>query len=65
MSFANQALACEHLVKNKGLLKPGIHSIPEELDKEIARLKLQAMGITIDSLTPEQIEYINSWTSGT
>lgn len=65
MSFANQALAAEYLVKNKGNLEPGIHSIPVEVDKEIARLKLQAMGITIDSLTPDQIEYINSWTSGT
>lgn len=65
MSFANQALACEYLVKNKGKLTPGIHSIPVEVDKEIARLKLQAMGIYIDSLTPAQIEYINSWSSGT
>ncbi|MBD2343432.1 adenosylhomocysteinase [Anabaena subtropica] len=65
MSFANQALACEYLVKNKGKLAPGLHSIPVEVDQEIARLKLQAMGIYIDSLTPEQIEYINSWTSGT
>ncbi len=65
MSFANQALACEYLVKNKGKLEPGLHSIPTEVDKEIARLKLQAMGVTIDSLTPEQVEYINSWTSGT
>ncbi len=65
MSFANQALAAEYLVKNKGKLQPGIHSIPVEVDKEIARLKLQAMGIQIDSLTPEQVEYINSWTSGT
>lgn len=65
MSFANQALATEYLVKNKGKLQPGIHSIPKELDKEIARLKLQAMGIAIDSLTPEQQEYISSWTSGT
>ncbi|HEY9884350.1 MAG TPA: adenosylhomocysteinase, partial [Thermosynechococcaceae cyanobacterium] len=65
MSFANQALACEYLVKNKGQLEPGIHSIPVEADKEIARLKLQAMGIAIDSLTPEQVEYANSWTSGT
>ena len=65
MSFANQALACEHLVKNKGKLEAGIHSIPEEVDQEIARLKLQAMGVTIDSLTPEQLEYINSWTMGT
>ncbi|GET42731.1 adenosylhomocysteinase [Microseira wollei] len=65
MSFANQALAAEYLVKNKGKLEPGIHSIPVEVDKEIARLKLQAMGIFIDTLTPDQIEYINSWTSGT
>ncbi|NEQ25721.1 MAG: adenosylhomocysteinase [Microcoleus sp. SIO2G3] len=65
MSFANQALACEYLVKNKGQLQPGLHSIPVEVDKEIARLKLQAMGIAIDSLTPEQTEYINSWTAGT
>lgn len=65
MSFANQALACEYLVKNKGNLEPGIHSIPTEVDQEIARLKLQAMGIFIDALTPEQTEYINSWTSGT
>jgi adenosylhomocysteinase len=65
MSFANQALACEYLVKNQGKLTPGLHSIPEAVDKEIARLKLQAMGISIDSLTTEQIEYINSWTMGT
>ncbi|MBJ7899703.1 MAG: adenosylhomocysteinase [Cyanobacteria bacterium RI_101] len=65
MSFANQALACEYLVKNKGRLEPGLHSIPAEVDQEIARLKLQAMGIVIDSLTAEQIQYINSWTSGT
>lgn len=65
MSFANQALACEYLVKNNGKLEPGIHSIPVEVDKEIARLKLQAMGVQIDSLTAEQTEYINSWTSGT
>ncbi|GAB4428875.1 MAG: adenosylhomocysteinase [Cyanobacteria bacterium J069] len=65
MSFANQALACEYLVKNKGKLSPGLHSIPQEIDADIARLKLQAMGIALDALTPEQIEYINSWTSGT
>ena len=65
MSFANQALAVEYLVKNKGTLEAGIHSIPTEVDGEIARLKLQAMGIQIDSLTAEQIEYINSWSSGT
>jgi adenosylhomocysteinase len=65
MSFANQALACEYLAKNKGKLEAGIHSVPVELDKEIARLKLQAMGINIDTLTSDQIEYMNSWTSGT
>ncbi|MEH2324523.1 MAG: adenosylhomocysteinase [Nostoc sp.] len=65
MSFANQALACEYLVKNKGKLEPGLHSIPVEVDQEIARLKLEAIGIKIDSLTADQIEYINSWTSGT
>ncbi len=65
MSFANQALACEYLALNQGKLAPGLHSIPAELDKEIARLKLQAMGIQIDTLTSEQIEYINSWTTGT
>ncbi|MBD6616585.1 adenosylhomocysteinase [Komarekiella sp. 'clone 1'] len=65
MSFANQALACEYLVKNKGKLEPGLHSIPTEVDQEIARLKLQAIGISIDTLTPDQIEYTNSWTTGT
>ena len=65
MSFANQALAAEYLVKNKGKLQPGIHSIPTDVDGEIARLKLKAMGIVIDSLTSDQIEYMNSWTSGT
>lgn len=65
MSFANQAMACEYLVKNKGQLEPGLHSVPTEVDKEIARLKLQAMGIALDTLTDEQIEYMNSWTAGT
>ncbi|MFS8901819.1 adenosylhomocysteinase [Synechococcus sp. H60.2] len=65
MSFANQALACEYLVKNRGHLAPGLHPIPAEIDETIARLKLKAMGIQIDSLTPEQIEYGNTWTAGT
>jgi adenosylhomocysteinase (EC 3.3.1.1) len=65
MSFANQALACEYLVKNRGRLTPGLHPIPLEVDEAIARLKLKAMGIQIDSLTPEQIEYGNTWTAGT
>jgi adenosylhomocysteinase len=65
MSFANQALGCEYLVKNKGHLAPGLHPIPVEVDQEIAALKLKAMGIQIDSLTEVQIEYGNSWTAGT
>ncbi|MEM8777788.1 MAG: adenosylhomocysteinase [Cyanobacteria bacterium P01_G01_bin.49] len=65
MSFANQALACEYLVANKGKLEPGMYNIPKEVDQEIASLKLKAMGISIDTLTPEQEEYINSWTTGT
>ena len=65
MSFANQALACEYLVKNKGSLEPRVHSIPEEIDQNIAALKLKGMGIEIDTLTDDQIEYMNSWTVGT
>lgn len=65
MSFANQALACEFLVKNKGNLPAGVVPIPKDIDQEIARLKLQAMGIEIDTLTPEQVHYLNSWTEGT
>ena len=65
MSFANQALACEYLVKNKGDLEPRVYSIPEEIDSNIAALKLKGMGIEIDTLTDDQIEYMNSWTVGT
>jgi adenosylhomocysteinase len=65
MSFANQALSCEYLVRNHGKLAPGLHLLPEEVDTEIASLKLEAMGIRIDSPTPEQIEYANSWEVGT
>lgn len=65
MSFANQALSAEYLVKNKGKLAPGIYTLPPEVDVEIASLKLAAMGIKIDTLTPEMMEYINSWEHGT
>ncbi len=65
MSFANQALASEFLVKNKGKLAHGVHALPRELDREIAALKLKAMGMTIDVLTPEQESYLNSWQEGT
>jgi adenosylhomocysteinase len=65
MSFANQALSAEYLVKQKGRLAPGVIPVPEDIDQEIARLKLQAMGITIDRMTEDQITYVNSWTEGT
>jgi adenosylhomocysteinase len=65
MSFANQALSAEYLVKTKGTLKPGVYSVPTNLDQEIARLKLQAMGFNIDNLSTAQVDYNNSWTSGT
>ncbi|MBI5788553.1 MAG: adenosylhomocysteinase [Candidatus Schekmanbacteria bacterium] len=65
MSFANQSLSAEHLVKNKGKMNIGVYKVPDELDKEIARLKLISMGINIDVLTTEQEHYLNSWTSGT
>jgi len=65
MSFANQALCLEYLVKNGQRLEPKVYSVPEEIDRQIARLKLQSMGIDIDSLTPEQEEYLTSWEEGT
>jgi adenosylhomocysteinase len=65
MSFANQALSVEYLIKNKDMLAAGVHKLPTEVDMEIASLKLKSMGITIDSLTPEQIEYLSSWETGT
>ena len=61
MSFANQALGMEYIVKNKGKLENKLHTLPESIDYEIAKLKLDAMGIKIDTLTPEQEEYLNSW----
>ncbi len=65
MSFANQALAIEYLLRNKNKLSPQVYKLPDELDREIARLKLETMGIRIDSLTPEQAAYVSSWRSGT
>ena len=65
MSFANQALCLEHLVNMKGKLKPNVYPVPEEIDKEIGRLKLNAMNINIDSLTAEQKKYLESWEEGT
>ena len=65
MSFANQALSAEYLVKNKGKLSADIHLLPKEVDVEIARLKLAAMKVYIDELTPDMVEYMNSWQMGT
>ncbi|MGH9969346.1 MAG: adenosylhomocysteinase [Pyrinomonadaceae bacterium] len=65
MSFANQALSVEYLVRHKGVLEPGVHLLPKEVDNEIASLKLRALGMSIDTLTAEQIEYISSWETGT
>ncbi len=65
MSFANQALSAEFLVKNKGKLDAKVHVLPAEVDQEIARLKLHSLGINIDTLTPEMLEYMSSWETGT
>jgi len=65
MSFANQALASEFLVQNKGKLANEVHGLPKEVDREIATLKLEAMGIEIEHLTPEQARYLSSWEEGT
>jgi adenosylhomocysteinase len=65
MSFANQALALEYLVKNKGLLDAGVLMLPEAIDQEIARLKLKSLGMEIDQLTKEMQIYMNSWQDGT
>ena len=61
MSFANQALGMEYIVKNQGKLENKLHTLPESVDKSIAELKLRTMGIEIDTLTPDQEEYLNSW----
>jgi adenosylhomocysteinase len=65
MSFANQALSVEYLIRKKGELKPGVHLLPQEVDTEIASLKLRALGISIDIMTSEQVEYLSSWEMGT
>lgn len=65
MSFANQALSAEFLVKEQGKLSAGVHVLPAEVDQEIASLKLRAMGVSIDTLTPEMLEYMSSWETGT
>jgi adenosylhomocysteinase len=65
MSFANQALCVEFMVKQGGRLEKRVYRVPEQIDKEVARLKLDAMGIQIDTLTEEQRRYLSSWESGT
>jgi adenosylhomocysteinase len=65
MSFANQALSVEYLVKNIQKMEKRVYSVPEEIDRAIARLKLDAMGILIDNLTAEQVKYLHSWEEGT
>jgi len=65
MSFANQALSAEYMIKNADQLKNKVYPVPDEIDAEIARLKLEAMDIDIDVLTEEQVKYLNSWQEGT
>ena len=65
MSFADQALSCEYMVKNYQTLEKKVYRVPEELDKRVAKLKLESMGIKIDRLTPEQEEYLAGWSEGT
>lgn len=65
MSFANQALGAEYMMLNAGKLAPNVYTIPKDVDREIARLKLEAMGVQIDTLTAEQEKYLNQWEEGT
>jgi adenosylhomocysteinase len=65
MSFANQALCLEHLVKNRGKLETRVFAVPVEIDRNVARLKLASMGMEIDTLTPEQVKYLAGWEEGT
>ena len=65
MSFANQALSAEYLAKHGPSLAKQVHSVPAEIDRQVARLKLDAMGVKIDMLTPEQVKYLSSWEEGT
>ena len=65
MSFANQALSLEYMARNSDKLENKVYSVPAEIDKQIALLKLESMGIQIDFLTAEQLKYLNSWEEGT
>ncbi|MEE9253083.1 MAG: adenosylhomocysteinase [Thermodesulfobacteriota bacterium] len=65
MSFANQALCSEYIVKNSGSLENSVHDVPEDIDKSVSRIKLSALGVTFDELTEEQKQYLESWEIGT
>jgi adenosylhomocysteinase len=65
VDFAGEALCLEHLVKNGAALDPGVHGVPEAIDREVARLKLESLGIEIDALSDEQRAYLSSWEYGT
>jgi len=65
MSFANQSLSLEYLKKKAKTLGRDVYVVPQNIDHEVARLKLKTMGITIDTLTPEQVKYLGSWSEGT
>lgn len=65
MSFANQSLSAEYMVKNADKLENKVYAVPDDIDREIARLKLESMNVNIDTLTEEQIRYLNSWQEGT
>ena len=65
MSFANQALASEYMVKNAKDLKPQVYSVPEPIDRQIAKLKLDSMNVHVDKLTADQEHYLASWSEGT
>lgn len=65
MSFANQALCLEYMVKNRGKLEAKVYGVPQVVDKQVARLKLESMGVKIDNLTAEQEKYLTSWEEGT
>jgi adenosylhomocysteinase len=65
MSFADQALCCEYMVEEPRVDREKVYTVPVDLDKRVAKLKLESMGIKIDRLTPEQEEYLASWNEGT
>jgi len=65
MSFANQALCVEYLVKNRKKLENKVYGVPERVDKMVAEMKLKSLGVKIDRLTPEQSKYLSSWEVGT